>query len=138
MRSQSLIILLVAALIAPVTGTASAASYKVRKGDSLDRIAKKRHVSIEALREANGLDSDALKPGMRLTIPGKGRASAAVASPVAEAALPTAVLPPSATETEWVGYHTVRKGETLESVAESAGLTVGELKKLNPGKNARR
>lgn len=140
MRSQSLIILLLAALIALPTGVASAATYKVRKGDSLDRIAKKRHVSVEALREANGLESDALKPGMRLTIPEKGdraKASSDESRPVErEAKAPAAEA--SAPVTEWAGYHTVRKGDTFASVAESAGLTVGELQKLNPGKNTRR
>jgi LysM repeat protein len=136
MRNQSHIILLLAALLALVTGAASAESYKVRKGDSLDRIAKKRHVAVEALREANGLESDALKPGMRLTIPAKGKASGESPAVGREERAPAAEA--SAPATEWVGYHTVRKGDTLESIAESAGLTVGELKKLNSGKGSRR
>jgi cell wall-associated NlpC family hydrolase len=43
--------------------------YKVRKGDNLYRIAKKFRVSSDEIVEANGLESDLLKPGDRLSIP---------------------------------------------------------------------
>jgi LysM repeat protein len=139
MRSQSTKILLLLALTALLAGTASAATYKVRKGDSLDRIARRQHVSVEALRAANGLESDALKPGMKLTIPASGKASAKAeevsAAPEAPKAAPAAS---AAVATPWVGYHSVVKGDTFESVAAANGLTVEELKKLNPGKAARK
>ncbi|HEY3489451.1 MAG TPA: LysM peptidoglycan-binding domain-containing protein [Candidatus Deferrimicrobiaceae bacterium] len=154
MRKQSHIILLLVALIALGTGVASAATYKVRKGDSLARIAKRQHVSVGALRETNGLEGDALKPGMKLTLPSKGKAAkvakvdkvdkvekAEAPEPVpapAAAAVPVRSAQVSASTTEWAGYHTVAKGDTLATIAHANDLSLEALKKLNPGKNARR
>src|SRR3989304_7928435 len=56
--------------------------YTVREGDSLSRIARWYDVKAEALMEANGLASDRLMPGMRLTIPlRQGGSDSAVAAP---------------------------------------------------------
>ena len=54
-----------------VAGAASAAErYTVKPGDSLHKIAKKFHVSVDTLKEANRLDGDALRPKQVLVIPG--------------------------------------------------------------------
>lgn len=45
------------------------ASYRVRTGDSLWRIARRHDVSVERLKAANGLRSSSLKVGQRLVIP---------------------------------------------------------------------
>ena len=42
--------------------------YIVQPGDSLWKIAKKFHTTVEAVMEANGLSSDALMPGDRLIL----------------------------------------------------------------------
>lgn len=47
-------------------------SYTVRPGDNGTRIAKKTGVSWKAIRAANGLTSDNIRPGQKLTIPAKG------------------------------------------------------------------
>ncbi len=36
--------------------------------------------------------------------------------------------------TEWAGYHTVRKGDTVATIAKANDLSIDELKQLNPGK----
>ena len=53
------------------TGTTSKSggSYTVKSGDSLWEIAHKNKTSVDALKRANGLKSDALKPGQKLTLP---------------------------------------------------------------------
>lgn len=62
--------ILCAVLIAAIPLSASADwMYKVRKGDNLSRIAKRFHVKAKSIREASGLESDRLMPGVRLTIP---------------------------------------------------------------------
>ena len=43
--------------------------HKVTEGDSLWKISRQYKVSIETLRETNGLKSDQLKPGQELVIP---------------------------------------------------------------------
>lgn len=56
---------------APAKSKAKAASttYKVRKGDSLDKIARRHGTTVKKLKAANGLKSDRLQPGQKLKIP---------------------------------------------------------------------
>jgi LysM repeat protein len=58
--------------VAPKTsqsGGESGGEYKVKSGDSLDKIAKDQGVSIEAIRKANNLQKDTIYPGQKLVIP---------------------------------------------------------------------
>jgi LysM repeat protein len=43
--------------------------YKVKKGDSLERIAKKYNVTIKKIKEANNLKSDLIVVGQKLHVP---------------------------------------------------------------------
>jgi len=61
--------------------TASDGVYVVQAGDNLFRIALRHNVSLAALKAANGLSSDIVFVGQRLTIPTPG--STPVAAPVA-------------------------------------------------------
>jgi LysM repeat protein len=73
--------------------------YVVKKADTLTKIAKAHGISIKALRAANNLRTDQLKPGQKLKLPAK--AGAPVAPPPAPApALPAptglpASMPPA-------------------------------------------
>ncbi|RNC67497.1 MAG: peptidoglycan endopeptidase [Desulfuromonadales bacterium] len=55
----------------------SAVSYKVRKGDTLAKIARKTGVSADDLRQLNGLGKGRLKPGSILALRGAESESAA-------------------------------------------------------------
>jgi len=44
--------------------------YRVRKGDTLGRIAKRHDVSVKAIQNANGLRRTVIHPGQMLVIPG--------------------------------------------------------------------
>lgn len=46
-------------------------SYKIKSGDSLEKIARNHQVSIQALKEANGLTTDRIVVGRTLVIPEK-------------------------------------------------------------------
>lgn len=88
-----------------VSGTGSAApaadgtSYQVRPGDTGSKIAKKTGVSWKSIRAANGLTSDNIRPGQKLTIPAKGSTAAAPAGgtvpPPSPGLTPTATALPS-------------------------------------------
>lgn len=78
--------------------------YVVKNGDILGRIARQYGVKVADLKAANGLKSDTIKVGQKLTIPGKGGAAAAPVAerkpklaPVKDAApsAPAQVVPPA-------------------------------------------
>lgn len=50
------------------TVSASAATYKVRKGDNLGKIARKHGTTVAAIKRLNGLKSDNLSVGQRLKL----------------------------------------------------------------------
>ena len=114
-----IVCLLLLAAFSPASGAEQV--YKVRRGDNLSRIAKRFHVKPGSIIKANGLSSDLLMPGDRLTIPGvrpKVKASAPRAAGGDES-------PPK------TRYHKVERGETLTSIARLHGMSVKELKSLN-------
>jgi LysM repeat protein len=91
-----------AAAVTP-TGTPAAAaetagaSYTVKSGDTLSKIAKRNGVSLRALRAANNLTTDHIKVGQKLAIPSKAEAAApAAATPDTSAAPVAPAAPPSA------------------------------------------
>lgn len=69
-------------------------SYTVKSGDTLTKIARNHHVSVAALKSANGLRTDRINVGKKLKIPGAARATAP-SEPAVEGTTP--VDPPGAT-----------------------------------------
>ena len=89
----------------PTTGNTT---YTVQRGDSLYSIARLYNTTVDAIKQFNGLTSDLLSIGMVLQIPAlDGNDSSG-----------------------YVNY-TVKKGDTLYSIANQYGITVSELKALN-------
>jgi membrane-bound lytic murein transglycosylase D len=88
----------------------SAGSYRVRSGDTLGRIAKRHGVSERTLADVNGIRNKSLvKVGQVLRIP--GAAGGAVAAPG--------------------GVYTVRRGDTIESIARKHGVAAHSIVALN-------
>lgn len=85
-------------------------TYTVKSGDTLGKIADKYNVTVGQLKSWNGLKSDSIKVGQKLTVYGRGSAPA--------------TQTPSVT-------HTVKSGETLSKIASKYGTTVEKIKKLN-------
>lgn len=99
--------------------------YEVKSGDNLTKIAFAYGVSAGDLAEANHLKENAvLKPGQMLVIP----AAKTAAKPVTPEARKQGDLPPTRTTP---GLYTVKKGDTLTSIARSFGLTTEEMSKAN-------
>lgn len=53
------------------TKTAAPKSHTVKSGDNLSTIAKRYGTTVSALKKANGLSSDKLRPGQKLKLPEK-------------------------------------------------------------------
>lgn len=98
----------------------AAERYKVRPGDSLHKIAKKYHVSVDSLKEANRLDDDSLRPNQVLVIPG--------GKPSKKGAQKSAAKKKSDTDAT---VYVVKKGDTLAGVSEKTGVPASEIRKTN-------
>jgi murein DD-endopeptidase MepM/ murein hydrolase activator NlpD len=114
----------------PVGGT----RIIVGTSDTLDILAKRYHVTPQAILAANGYKGPrALSPGQQLIIPHPGATAAApapamapvAAAPAAPAAKPVAAVsaPPS--------VHFVNRGDTLASIARKNHIPVAELARAN-------
>ena len=89
----------------PSTSSTAGDTYIVKKGDSLYSIARTYNTSVDKLKEINNLTSNALAIGQVLKLP-------------------------SSNASENVVY-TVKKGDSLYSIAREYGTTVDAIKKLN-------
>ena len=93
---------------------AQAITYKVKKGDTLGRIALRLNTSIRELKRANNLSSDLIQVGQRLTIPtGVNTGSIAGSNPKA------------------MSTYIVVKGDTLSKIAQRHAISIRELKAAN-------
>jgi len=95
--------------------------YRVRRGDTLHRIARRFGVPVERLAEWNGLSATdvRLRPGQVLQIP---------RSPDR----PDVRGPSLAFRTSTTTYR-VRPGDTLYRIAQRLGVSVEVLRRMNPG-----
>jgi LysM repeat protein len=88
--------------------TGASGIYVVRRGQTLGSIAKQSGVSVDALKEANGLRSETVFVGQRLRLPTGVAAAAGNAN-----------------------VYVVKPGDTLTSIAATYGLPVASLAKQN-------
>ncbi|MDR2874323.1 MAG: LysM peptidoglycan-binding domain-containing protein [Methylobacillus sp.] len=99
-------------------------TYTAKRGDSLDKIAKKFGVSATKLREANKLDfkGNKFKTAYPLLVPAQGAAT--------EAALAVEDIPEPAAAVS-TKRHAVKKGDTLAAIAKRYDMSVQALRDLN-------
>ncbi len=91
-------------------------SYTVRKGDTLGTIAGRHQVSLKDLKEANGLKSNQVRIGTRLTIPGSNLSRSAGSG---------------TQEIKRNGIHIVKKGDSIGVIAKRYRVSLNDLKKAN-------
>ncbi|MDA9422162.1 MULTISPECIES: peptidoglycan DD-metalloendopeptidase family protein [Bradyrhizobium] len=100
----------------------------VGTSDTLDVLAKRYHVTPQAILAANGYKGPrALSPGQQLIIPHPATAAAPAPAPVAAA--PAAK--PVATMAAPSGTHFVNRGDTLASIARKNHIPTAELARAN-------
>lgn len=107
---------------APERIASSFVEVTVKKGDSLDKIAKAHHTTAEEIIKLNQLPGSFLKIGQVLKIPDSKLATAAVKPK------PSAVEKPAPVGPE---YYTVKVGDNPWGIAMKHHMKVEELLKLN-------
>ena len=102
---------------------ASSITHTVKKGESLGSIAKKYGVTVSNLKKWNRLKKETVHPGQRLTIYRNGSAPKSSGSKSKSVS--------SKGSSGSVITHTVKKGETLSTIAKKHKCTVSDIKKWN-------
>ncbi|MBI5272442.1 MAG: LysM peptidoglycan-binding domain-containing protein [Chlamydiia bacterium] len=92
----------------------------VQKGDSLERIARKHHTTVDELITLNHLPSNFLKVGQRLKVPHNPTSESLV--------MPKSAAPSSSGKAE---YYTMKVGDNPWTIAMKNHMKVDELLKLN-------
>lgn len=108
------------------------AHHRVRRGETLGKIASSYRTTVDAIVEANRLRSrHRVSVGQELIIP-QGRSSGSNAPRVASVSSESrsssrrAAAAPANT-----GVHTVRRGDTLSTIAQRYGTSTGQLRRMN-------
>ncbi|MBR1644255.1 MAG: LysM peptidoglycan-binding domain-containing protein [Bacteroidales bacterium] len=108
--------------------------HKVKRGETLSSIAARYKVSVANVKKWNKKKSNSVQVGERLTIYRKSsRGTAAKPASSASSAAQPAASGKGSTAAQVT--HTVKKGDTLSSIARRYGTTVDALRKKNKLKN---
>ncbi len=110
---------------------ATPSEYTIASGDNFSTVAKKFHVSVKALMDANpGVEPTKLKIGQKINIPAAVAGTAVPASPSYSPATPTA---PATGEQ----MYSVKSGDSLTKIASHFGTTVKAIRSVNALKTDR-
>jgi membrane-bound lytic murein transglycosylase D len=100
-------------------------TYSPKKGDSLEAIAKKHGMTVSHLKEVNGIPARSRAMPSLMVVPAQRHTA------VAMTRLPIMYAPPIPITYRRI-YHTVKAGETLASIARRYGVSLDDMKRLNP------
>jgi peptidoglycan endopeptidase LytE len=139
-RSSSFLSLIVFLFIASTVQ--ASIEYTVKKGDSLAGIAKKYKVNVKVLQKENKVSARHMKPGSIIMVPGvkaaskkNGKAAARADKALHEDKQKEADASPVKAPDSL--YHTVRKGDTIASIAKKYSISADDLKELNSLKSSK-
>jgi membrane-bound lytic murein transglycosylase D len=99
--------------------------YQVRTGDNLASIANRFGLTVEQLKDWNGLRSSRIQAGSYLTLHAGGSPTRAAASDARDQ------------QAEQAEQYRIRSGDTLEKIAQRFSVTVDQLKTWNRLRNTR-
>ncbi len=121
MKRSRWLSILAALAMALATGTAVFAfSYQVQRGDTLSSISRRFSVSVETIRQANGIaNPNLIYAGQTLEIPD------------GDAPPPATPTPPPAPPPSGSATYTVQPGDTLSAVARRFGATYTAIAQAN-------
>jgi murein DD-endopeptidase MepM/ murein hydrolase activator NlpD len=107
----------------------------VERGDTLYQLSRRHGVSVAALKDANGLSGNIIRPGQTLRLPSQGAAIAAQDRRMPVRTAPRAPSPPTG---DAGGFVTVESGDSLYAISRRTGVSVSELKRINNIEDVRR
>lgn len=103
--------------------------HRVKKGETISKIARMYGISVKEILQANNLKKTKLKKGQILTIPQVFTRKASSSTEVSPSAT-EADVEPKVQKTKG-RKHTVRSGENLSAIARKYGVSVQELRDWN-------
>jgi len=120
--------------------------YTIKAGDTLSDIAHAYGVKVGDIKDANGLSSDRIVVGQKLTIPGPTKTPAAAPPSIDAPKVPTAPEPSPSPKPEVVSQpapkpvpkpagvlkdYTVEDGDDIFSIAMMWGVSVSRIREVN-------
>jgi murein DD-endopeptidase MepM/ murein hydrolase activator NlpD len=120
-------------------------AVEVQPGETLYSIAQRHGVAVAAIKDANGLTGDNVRPGQRLVLPADASDRQPFAAPASKAppafdrtakyTPPPPPAPPSPQAVEpppgWEGRYTMKNGESLYGIALQHRVSLEDLKRAN-------
>jgi membrane-bound lytic murein transglycosylase D len=101
-------------------------TYQLKKGESLDKVARDFDISVHRLTEVNGLTGGKrVRPGQMLLVPLEGEGSESNLDETYDS--PDFQAPAEERRT----VYRVKPGDTLSSIARRHGISVAQIKKWN-------
>lgn len=111
------------------SGGASGGWYRVRSGDTLEKIARRHGTTVRRLCQLNGISQNKiLHPGDRLRVSGTSAKSSKSSNAGNSSASGKSAASGNAGKTS---TYTVRRGDTLSKIAKRHGMSLKELCSLN-------
>lgn len=102
--------------------------YKIKKGDTLYKIARNHGVSVKQIKQANALKGSMLKPGDRIVVPTKAPVKTNKRNKTIKK---TEIAGKDSNDNNNFITHKVRNGDNLYRISKKYGVSVNEVKKLN-------
>ncbi|MGQ0654774.1 MAG: transglycosylase SLT domain-containing protein [Betaproteobacteria bacterium] len=99
-------------------------TYHPKKGDTLESIARRHHMSVAQLKEVNGIGARQRGTPKLLVVPVNAGAGSAMRR------LPIMYAPPIPVVTRKL-VHTVKAGETLTSIGNRYGVSIEDIRRWN-------
>ncbi|WP_339180195.1 LysM peptidoglycan-binding domain-containing protein [Oceanobacillus sp. FSL W7-1293] len=108
------------------TDSADAASYKVKSGDNLWKIAQSQGTTVSKLKSINNLSSDLIFPNQVLQTTGSSSSNSSSGSSSSSSSSSNSSSSSSSGST-----YTVKSGDTLSGIASRHGISLNNLMKWN-------